>query len=183
MKSILNRSKTSYSFPRYLLLLLLVSACSSNGYTLTTETENKEGIPIPSVVSGALPTNGTLSAYILVDDGPRQAMDIYNGMASVTLSGLTLGQHAITMEFEFVFDDNLDRPFMLASASKAVQVGAGQNTLDFEEAEYDTDRFDEDGDGISNLAELNNNTDPFNSAPWQPALELPPAHRSSSVLF
>jgi len=135
MESYEKRFKKSYSSLLYLMVLFLVSACSTGDSTLTTQTENKEGVPIPGVVTAALPDTGTLSAYIRVDDGPRQAMAITGGMATATLSELTLGEHIITMEFEFVFQDKPDRPMILASASKMLNVGSGQNILSFEEAD------------------------------------------------
>jgi hypothetical protein len=160
------RFKKSYSCLWSIPFLLLLSACSSGDSTLTTQTENKDGVSIPSVVSEALPDDGTLSAYIRVDDGPRQAMTINDGMASITLNGLTLGEHTITMEFEFVLDSNPDQPLLLASASRTMNVGSGQNPiLTFTDYTTDGEGFDADNDGISNLAELSNYTDPFVAGP------------------
>jgi hypothetical protein len=153
--------RKSYLLISCLFVLLLVSACSSEESTLSTQTENQQGIPIPAIVTAALPGNGILSAYIRVDNQPRQTMAIGGGTASITLSGLELGSHTITMEFEFTFDDVPDSPLMLASASKVVDVQSGPNNLEFLESEYDADGFDEDSDGIPNLTEINNGTNPF----------------------
>jgi hypothetical protein len=162
------RFKQSFTFLLYSLVLILLSACSSGDSTLTTQTGNKDGVSIPRVVSEALPENGTLSAFIRVDGGPRQAMSINGDTASITLGGVSLGEHTITMEFEFVFDSNPDQPLNLASASQAINVVAGENPpLTF--ANYDTESFDADGDGISNLAELSNNTNPFAGIVVSPA--------------
>lgn len=160
MSSYTKQSRKSYSFLVYLLILVLGSACSSGDSTLTTQKENKDGVPIPGVVSAALPENGTLSAYIRVDDSPRQLMDIVDGFATITLTGIAQGEHTITIEFEFELESNPGESIMLASASRVLNVRPGENQLDFDDAEFDTD-FDSDGDGTSNLNELNNNTNPF----------------------
>jgi len=143
-------------------LIVMLSACGSDeGSTSTTQTESKQGVAIPKVLTSALPEDGTLSAYIRVDNGERQKMTIGSEFATITLTGITPGEHTITIEFEFVFDSDPDNPIMLASAGRVMDVGLGQNELEFEETEYETDRYDEDGDGTPNLTELNNNTNPF----------------------
>ena len=55
-----------------------------------------------------------------------------------------------------VFTYNLDPngPLVVASTTKSFNVTEGSNTLNFVTADYDTASFDEDGDGISNLVEL-----------------------------
>lgn len=53
------------------------------------------------------------------------------------------------------------RQLPIASATKNITVGSSAVSAQIAAADYDTARFDEDGDGQSNLAERNNNSNPF----------------------
>ena len=143
-----------------LLLFITISACSDHSTSITTQSNSGFGIPLPQAIATVLPGNGKLFAYLRVDGGGPQPMTIIGDSASITLNGLSLGQHNFTIEYEFALADQPNTPLMLASANKPMNIVAGQNTLDFSDILYKTD-YDYDKDGISNLTELANNTNPF----------------------
>lgn len=53
------------------------------------------------------------------------------------------------------------RQLPMASATKTVEVGSSAVSAQIASADYDTTSFDEDSDGLSNLDERNNNSNPF----------------------
>ncbi|MGD8569902.1 MAG: Calx-beta domain-containing protein [Gammaproteobacteria bacterium] len=148
-----------------MFLLVLISACGDHGASITTKDINAgSGIPINQAITSALPSDGTLSAYLRIDNGERQPMTISGNFASITLTDVSVGAHIITIEFEYVFPEASTKPttpLMLASSSQAMNIVGGDNTLDFANADYDTDGYDDDHDGVSNLQELADNTNPF----------------------
>jgi len=151
------------SYFRIVVLLLVVTvltACGSPNSSVTAQTNNSPGTLIPQAIITTLPANGVLYAYLRVDGGSRNAMTIKNDVASITLSGISPGQHTFTIEYEFAFVDQINAPFMLASANKKVDIVDGANNLDFSNTTYNTD-YDSDSDGINNLTELANNTNPL----------------------
>ena len=146
--------------------LLLLVACDNGKSTLTTQANNVGGIPIPQVLSTSLPSTGNLFAYLSIDGEPRKPMNIGGGFASLTLSGIAPGEHTLAIDFEFVLDTYPDTPFTLAaSASKPFTITAGQNNLNFDASDFVSDTYDADNDGVSNLAELNNKTNPLGNVP------------------
>jgi len=145
-----------------LLLIVQLSACGvNNNATLSTQDNTGSGgIAIPLAIATALPSNGSLAAYLRIDGGARYPMKITGDTASVTLDNLTPGAHTLTVEFEFTSDTNLNTPLMLARGIKIINLVAGNNGVNFSDIVYDTN-FDYDLDGLSNLKELADNTDPF----------------------
>jgi hypothetical protein len=131
---------------------------------MQNDQQNTEGIELPAGVNvSALPTNGALHAYAVVDGGDRQelSIDLVSQTVNGTLTGIAPGNHGFTIEVVFRYDNNTE--VMLARANLNMDVGSGSNSLTLEASSYTTS-FDEDGDGVDNLAELNEGTDPTNPA-------------------
>ena len=102
---------------------------------------------------------GELMGFVVVNDVDRIPLAIEDGEAGAEFE-LGVGQYGIGVIFEF-FDEDRSTTWMLAaSPTQAVEVAVGQSTeLLFEAINYTFD-FDDDNDGINNLTELENGTDP-----------------------
>ena len=102
---------------------------------------------------------GELMGFVVIDGVDRVPLAIGDGDAEAEFE-LGVGQYDIHVIFEF-FDEDRSTTWMLAvSPSRQVEVMVGQNAeLTFEAANYSFD-FDDDDDGIDNLTELENGTDP-----------------------
>jgi len=143
------------------VLSLTMLACESgNSNVGTIPAEDKGGVSLPRELKTTLLTDGTLNAYITVDEGTRQKMSINGENAGINLSGLTEGMHTFTIEFEYIVTANPGTPVKLAQVSREMNVGAGSNTLSIEETDYDTS-YDDDNDGRSNIIELAAGENPF----------------------
>ena len=111
---------------------------------------NGGGIPIPMAIQkSASLDSSTLKAYIKVDGGSAQKMNITGEEAQLTISGLTPGKHSFTIEFRY---ENGANNILLVSASKTLSLGTGSNELAYSEQEYSYP--DDDNDGNSNLVEI-----------------------------
>jgi len=152
------------------LLILPMLACDSGSSNVGTKpTEDKSGVSLPSELKTTLLTEGTLNAYIIVDDGARQKMTINGDNAGINLSGLTEGMHSFSIEFEYIVTANSNTPLMLARVTQELNVGVGNNTLSVDEAAYDTS-YDDDNDGFSNILEISAGTDAKDDSDMPPHL-------------
>ncbi len=143
-------------------IAIVISACTQGSSTVTTQQPDGGGIVVPKALHG-LSADNALTAYIRVDEGERQQMTIDGGNASIRLTGISQGSHTFTVEFEYLSSSVPGNPIILARASKTIDVKPGDNPLSILEADYETDSFDEDGDGVSNLDEILNGSSPFAS--------------------
>jgi len=143
-------------------IAIVISACTQGSSTVTTQQPDGGGIVVPKALHG-LSADNALTAYIRVDGGERQQMTIDGGNASIRLTGISQGSHTFTVEFEYLSSSAPGNPIILARASKTIDVKPGDNPLNILEADYETDSFDEDGDGVSNLDEILNGSSPFAS--------------------
>ena len=152
---------------RWIIFLLIppIAACGgkSDG-GVEFESGNSPGIAIPKAVRTATIDADGITYAILYCDGNDHAMTIANDIATGTCSDLsTETQHTITIEFRFTPTSSPNQSYPLATATKEnVSVTSGNTSLSFQEADYDTS-FDSDGDQISNVDEVRNNTDPGDS--------------------
>lgn len=150
-----------------ILFLSLVSCGSGDNNTEQSAAENKASTELPAGVQKlALTGNGRLNAYITLDgnNANRTAMSINPagaGTASLVLPGLTRAVHNITITYEYTLDG---LTYVLATASKTIDLSSGSASLNFTAIDYETDGFDDDSDGSSNVAELKSNTDPRDSS-------------------
>ncbi|MCF6261127.1 MAG: hypothetical protein L3J98_13365 [Gammaproteobacteria bacterium] len=156
---LLNRIK---AFVFFTGIAIVISACTQGGSTVTTQQPDGGGIVVPKALHG-LSTDNALTAYIRVDESERQQMTISDGNAFISLTGISQGSHIFTVEFEYLSSRAPGNPIILARASKTIDVKPGDNPLDILESDYETDSFDEDGDGVSNLDEILNGSSPFAS--------------------
>ena len=135
--------------------ILVLSACSSDDDTAaTTETVTE----IPQFIQKLALTADDLVAWITIDDGTRTQLtiDLVAGTASRSIT-LSRSEHKVLIEFEFT--GGVD-PITLATATKTVDLSAGDASLTFADADYTTS-FDEDNDTFTNLIEVTNDSDPF----------------------
>jgi hypothetical protein len=125
------------------------------------EQESKAGIGLPkNLQSTALPTNGQLKAYFIVDNNPRMEMQFDGAQAQITIANLDSGTHRFRIEYEFEYTDSAQAPLILATAETRLNLVPGTNNLDFDGVyQYP----DSDGDSIENFAELEKGTDPMDS--------------------
>jgi len=156
---LLTRFKTLVFFA---FVVVVTSACTQGSSTVTAQQSDGGGIVVPAALR-SLPAGSELTAYIRVDDGERQPMTIADDNASIQLTGISQGSHTFIIEFEYISNNSPGNPIILARASKTIDVGPGDNPLDILESDYETDSFDEDGDGVSNLKEISNGSNPFAS--------------------
>jgi len=143
-----------------LLSVLALSACSNGGSSVDTSAKNGGGVSLPKALKTTLPSNGSLQAFIIVDRGERQQMDLDDNNASISLTDLSEGDHRFEIVFEFVFDATPGDPLLLASVSKINKVGAGNNILNITETDYIIG-YDDDNDGKSNIEELASGSSPY----------------------
>jgi len=168
IKRLLTYNKNSNLFPFifFTFIVLFINACSQGNSTVNVAQQEGKGINLPTALV-ALPPGGTLTAYIRIDNSDRQQMTINGDTATVSLIGITEGSHVFTLEFEYTYIDPVTSmphpPIILASASQTMVVGPGSNILDFPASSYNIDGYDDDGDGVSNLDEINSGTNPYSS--------------------
>ncbi len=103
-------------------------------------------------------TAGTLTVRIQVGSGAFQTMTISgDGLtASLTLDNIPVGATDFTIEITYELVPF--GPLVVALGTKTITVVEGGNTLSFATTDFDTASFDEDGDGVSNLVELDENS-------------------------
>ncbi|MBT8439894.1 MAG: hypothetical protein KJO91_09215, partial [Gammaproteobacteria bacterium] len=148
--------------PIRLLILVIglftLSACgdnSSNSQPATTTSV----IELPSAVL-TLPSGGQLRAYITLDNdiNTRTEMAI---IANTATASFTISRDPHTVLIEFKYTDSAGVTVTVASASQIVDLSSGDVSLSFVDTDYDLDSYDDDGDGISNAAELSAGTVPY----------------------
>jgi len=144
----------------FAFIVVVTSACTQGDSTVTSQPQGGGGIAVPAALL-TLPAGSTLTAYIQINGGDRQQMTISGNNASISLTGISQGDHTFTVEFEYTANTAPDNPIILARASETMEVGSGTNVLEILEEDYDTASFDEDGDGVSNLEEVSNGSNPF----------------------
>jgi len=148
---------------RSVLSLLVLSAvlvgCKDSP---SISVEPSLSVEIPKVLQArALPSNGILTAYIIVDppSGTRHPLQVNS--VSNTVSGTiqaSIGPHTLQLVFEFT--DNSYGKVVLARVEASITVGVGSNnSLSFDSQNYDYS-VDADGDAFSNVDELLAGTDP-----------------------
>lgn len=113
-----------------------------------------EQFDLPSIQISSMTAPGETKAYVRIDGGPKQEMPIdANGAeAKLKLDSLSTGEHYIEVIYEYhaeAFD-----PVSIAIASKTVDLEQGSNLLVIEQSDYSINELDDDGDGVSNYAEL-----------------------------
>ncbi len=142
--------------------LLSLVGCGDDDSTVTIGPPDSGAIKIPMDIHKAVTATGTLRGFISVFRGETevltQEMTIDGDEASATIPGLDPEVYSFTVEFEFEAVD-FDGTFIVASATKELDVVAGSNNLDFNNSDYDIN-FHGDDDELNNLYELENNLNP-----------------------
>jgi hypothetical protein len=146
------------------LLVVLLVAFISNGCGSQSDTSVDSSLAddnvlfsIPESIMGAKldQTAGNLTATISVNGGSPMPMTISESgtTASTTLNNIPVGETSFTIVFTYDLDPF--GPLVVASATQSMTVTEeGTNTITFASDDYDSDSFDADGDGLSNLKEL-----------------------------
>jgi hypothetical protein len=147
------------------LLVVLLVALISNGCGSQSDTSGdslSEGdnvsLLIPESIMGAKldQAAGILTATISVGGGSPVPMTISATTASSTLNNIPVGETTLTIVF--TYDRDPFGPLIVAATTKNITVTEGDNTITFASEDYDTDSFDADADGISNLQELDDSS-------------------------
>jgi len=156
----------------YLLLLTLgLIACGSEttAPTVNDSGDNSSRIEMPFNVQKISDAGGTVRAYIEIDGDSekRQEMVIStdsNGVeiATLTITGLSLVPHSFTIVYEYT---DTNGTITLARASRMVNVTSTGVNVNFPSDGYNLNDFDEDGDGINNVAEIIRRQNPRRSDP------------------
>lgn len=124
---------------------------------------------VPPELSADLLANGELRAFVVLDgntDAPfDMQIDPETGLMSLTMNNLTPSEHVFEVIFEYI--DNIGNKLELAIINQAVNLIASGANFDFDINNLVLTDFD--GDGLSNLTELQINTDPRISAQPQNA--------------
>ena len=133
----------------FFLLFLLVVACGQND---TTKNLNSVSIPIPSKAI-SLPS---ITAYVTIDDSPtKYDLTISDGVASGIIDDSSIDfdtWHTIYLHF-------LSNSIEFANSSKDIYCDIYEEcSVAFESSDYEYP--DDDNDGVTNLDELLDNTDP-----------------------
>ena len=137
-----------------LLATLTLTACNNQQETSNNSSqESNIALQTPDAILGLRldQTAGTLTAAISGCPGTTQ-MTIVLDTATAACTGVPTGSRTITITF--TYDLALFGPLVVATASKLINVTQGNNLVTFVATDYDTDSHDEDGDGISNILEL-----------------------------
>lgn len=140
--------------------ILVLSACSSNDDTAAT-TETVTEIPqfIQKLALTTTDPNAELLAWLIIDGDPIPlTIDLVAGTASKSIT-LSRGKHELQIKFEFT--DTVDTITLATTPTQIVDLSAGDVSLTFEVADYITADYDNDGDGISNLDEIKQGSDPL----------------------
>ncbi len=118
-------------------------------------------------------TDGNLLVWITIDEGTRIQLTIDSTTstlststvstvstvsASISITDLSRSIHTLLIEFEFT--DGVDT-ITLATVTSTVDLSAGDASLSFADTDYETASYDDDNDGINNLTEIINGTDPL----------------------
>lgn len=130
---------------------------------------------LPKITASSFNTAGELKAYVSVDDGERKVMELDGENALLNIEGLTTGSHQVHLEFEYHSDSFGE--VTVATLTKQFEISNGKNWLTITQEEYQIEELDDDNDGVSNLYELTNDSQPSN--PTLPN-NFPPEFVSSS---
>ena len=149
--------------------ILALSACSDDDSIATAETMTE--IPQSVQAVAALITtdpDASLLAWITIDGGTRtqMAIDTVAGTSSASITGLSRSVHTVKLEFEFTDGVNT---ITLATVTSSVDLTNGDASLSFADTDY-TITYDDDGDGINNVTEVKNGSDPLIPAVIIPAV-------------
>jgi hypothetical protein len=139
-----------------------MSACVRND-SANEEKSKTSSVSLPEAIRAAqLPDSGDVRAFLTIDeDGTspqiRLEMSRVGDRFEYVASNLSLEEHSFKIEFEFIFNDNT--VVQLANSTvKRVPITSGTNPpIEFTGSEYAY--VDSDGDGFSNLQELENGTE------------------------
>lgn len=163
-------TQSKLQYINIMLVIIMASflfACSNSedASSIATGSQDGSGITIPSVILATNLPNGSVRGFITVDGVlPRLEMDLSSDPATITIPNLVPGLHTFKIEFEFDSDPTaFNATFMLADATKQFDIVAGENNISFLDADYNL-VFDNDADGITNIAELEAGTNPGNAA-------------------
>ncbi|MDH5231094.1 MAG: hypothetical protein OEZ58_08015 [Gammaproteobacteria bacterium] len=138
-----------------LVLLLLLVACDKSSEDSTGIIELNTGrvlLPFPPTLDDYLSANSQLKAYLRIDDGPQLALQVDRLQRQVrgSTGALTPGVHVVSIEY-FVQHPDIELAVRVASAQTDIEIIKNKNVaVDFDHYSY----FDDDNDGITNIAEL-----------------------------
>ena len=170
MKSLEVNLKSLSALSCVALIALVSAGCSSSssgGDDKKKSETSKSTFAIPSAVqASALPSEGTLKAYLKVDSGSQIEMTINAGqtLASITIEGLSVGdEHTFEVCFDFTSAQTNNASLVLTCATKQYtwETPQANTPIAFEDSDFVAGLVDTDGDGINNVDEIVGMTNPF----------------------
>ena len=143
-----------------ILMIAMIAACSDAGNgDKKGKINSPGGFNAPTAIQLDLLPPGLLKASFKIDDNEFVDMQLNGTQAGLIIDNLTPGEHTFSIRWEYISDDF--GLVLLAEASKLLVLVEGDNNLSFQDSDYNTSTIDSDDDGLSNLAELEANTNPF----------------------
>ncbi|VAW62864.1 hypothetical protein MNBD_GAMMA09-1470 [hydrothermal vent metagenome] len=148
-----------------LFFIHILSACG--GDNNIEKSVSKTTAEMPVELQKLVGTGGgTLRAYVTIDGDTSNRIEMTinpagAGSASAAIPGLSLKSYTVLISYEYTQGANT---LILATASKTVDLTSGSGSLSFLVGDYqDIGTHDDDGDGISNAAELAAGSDPWDN--------------------
>lgn len=150
-----------------LMATFVLSGCGSQNDSVDTDSSGQDDnlqLQLPEAIFANRldQTAGTLTATIFVNGVEKETVNISGGATEVSFNLANIPTGSTTLTILFTYDLDPYGPLDVARAEKTFTVTQGNNLIEFLVSDYDTTSFDSDGDGISNLVELdeNSNTSP-----------------------
>ncbi len=139
------------------LVVTLLTACEkSPDSKLAQGVRQKQSIPIPQALQRAtLPSDGRLTASLLVDDVPEVEMSVVGNTWSATRE-ISDGAHKISLNVTYE-STGAASIIPVVTASKDITI-SGPTNIEFTEQDYNYSHSD--SDGYTNLREIEAGTDP-----------------------
>lgn len=148
-----------------LVFLNTLVACGSSDDN-EAAAKNITTTEIPLAVKKLTLSGGTLRAFVTIDGDTANRTEMTidttgTGSASASIPGLSLATHTVIISYEYT--DGAGNVIVLATATNTIDLTSGSVSLSFVESDYDLASYDDDGDGISNAAEVAAGSDPLDS--------------------
>ena len=152
------------------LAIVLLAACNAPGESNSSSgSGGSMSLALPdSIQPSALPDgalSATVSASCVNNGAPRTLTDSDgDGMFTGRIENVPRG--SCTFVIVFTFADAEFGDIDLVRAERTLHIGSGNNQLVLQQGDYEL--LDDDGDGVSNLAELDdaNRTHPLTRPDW-----------------
>ena len=123
-------------------------------------------LELPQALSRA---SAAVRSNVFAEATVNRAPIILNRSGSVWSGETTVPENS-EVTVSATFYPTSDRPYRLATLQRNQRIGTGGTTVQFRAADYDTENFDQDSDGLTNIEEVAQGSDPTddNDPPQNP---------------